>query len=1793
MVKDQSKSRKSSIEENKSNINTSNNDKSKTPKNQEEIEEDNEDDDEDNEEDSLIRLSQQAQRRKLSQQSRDFHEPGVLVDEFSGSENEDLRDNLELDSGLIVEEEHSDDNSHDSDDHDDEEENEYNDEDNDEDNDDIHEHDEDEDEEAINEEELEMIETADFLRHLMHARRRTDVITNSNESNSGNNNGEESQSNDTNNGNESSTRNHEEGGEDDMDEMEDFDPNDPRAEFLRAIGALPGARGEANGGAPGANGAGFVDVMQRLMGGGVMFGGNSGDHGEIEALINNLEQKDDTYIVLESLNELSERLLMMNGLTAERLIPANKLARSLVGIMEDPKLEDELELHLVACRCLYNFLEVNQDFIHDALNNNAIPALCNKLLEIKYIDLTEQALQTLEMISKDTISHNSIISNNGLTACLQYLDFLTVHAQRKCLSIVSNSCTNITMNNYPKVKEAFNSITEVVKTHNDQNVVENAWITISRIITCFKNKPEYLNEIFTGKELFFKELTNVILISCNKSSNTGLELEKVSVSYATCSSLIVSLIILSSVSIEVSKILLSDCDIGLIIVKSLNKFGRSKKEQTSSTNDGSHINIESLMAAPKELILLFITLIGNLLPIHYSASESLYLSSKFEEYDERKKINKDRIELCSNIIPQDYKKFINEIWSLLTLSFQATMDFEIRRSGFVDIYRIINSVDEQDLISLKDSDKVAVILASVVNQYQPMLLKDLQKHFEARNNDKRIKNGGGSSSSRDSEVSEDVDMLTSDIDDDNDTNDTHDNEKHNEGDVNMDDTDESDENDNDVNIDYEGEEYKGVDRFREEHEHDDDEDDEDEDDDEDEEEFYSAIEDGPRDLNKINSTLLILSALKIMNVLFKKAPTFYLQAFEREGLINDVKTIIQQFKPHKKSRKIHSSSNFDSPMRSSFGNKFIDLEFSKDYEYKTSLISTYYKIEQTGLDIVSKYKEIKLSEQNDVSEHMTILQNIKQVLSDPRETKLYTYDQWMEVWDKLKYALNGASNNSQVSSFELISSGLIDSLTNLFTSNDVDFSIETNLSYSTFVDSFFQNGFNDAKSLIQKLLETLTRSESFDIVSIGNNNNSNHSSNQSQTTLMANQIKLKLTAEGDMGDLNLPTIMKNMSLSVHAIATFKSILSYLKQRINFMETMSNIGLNKHENIDEKKNNEFNIEFLINGEVIPLETTIYGAIYRSIQTKPDEVVEPSKIWSSVHNVTFRKVCSEVSRDNLHNNYNFNFNEHELDVYDKTTISILKLLKVLFKMNVFIGSTGRKNIPVKDFTNWKLTVKLNRQLEEPLIVASGTLPGWSIHLTKQFPFIFPLETRIFFLQSTSFGYSRLIHQWQLRINQNYENDHNNRTNNNNHNSNNSNQRPQLGRPTRHKVRITRSMMLQSALKVLGIYGSTPGILEIEYFDEVGSGLGPTLEFYSTVSKEFCRSKLQLWRNNVQPIMSIKDEKKHNDEGYVDNSNGLFPQPMDREQLSSENGKKIIYIFASLGKFIARALLDSRIIDFNFNPIFLKLVQLLNLKSPHSHINQKFIKKFTTISNLKLVDPQLSKSLNHLNKYLIEFKSYMTEEECNSIEIDGATIKDLGLYFELPGYPEYNLINGGSNIPITANNLELYINKVLEATLYSGIIHQTKAFMEGFSKVFPINSLIIFSPNELVQLFGSNEEDWSIDTLSSAIIANHGYTRESKIIKDLISILVEFNDLEKREFLQFLTGSPKLPIGGFKALRPELTVVRKRAEDGLKDDDYLPSVMTCANYLKIPNYSSKEIMKEKILQAVKEGAGAFLLS
>jgi E3 ubiquitin-protein ligase TRIP12 len=47
--------------------------------------------------------------------------------------------------------------------------------------------------------------------------------------------------------------------------------------------------------------------------------------------------------------------------------------------------------------------------------------------------------------------------------------------------------------------------------------------------------------------------------------------------------------------------------------------------------------------------------------------------------------------------------------------------------------------------------------------------------------------------------------------------------------------------------------------------------------------------------------------------------------------------------------------------------------------------------------------------------------------------------------------------------------------------------------------------------------------------------------------------------------------------------------------------------------------------------------------------------------------------------------------------------------------------------------------------------------------------------------------------------------------------------------------------------------------------------------------------------------------------------------------------------------------------------------------------------------------------------------------------------------------------------------------------------------------------------------------------SIKADHGFNMDSKSVKNLLQTMSELSLPERRDFLQFTTGSPKLPIGG----------------------------------------------------------------
>ncbi len=165
---------------------------------------------------------------------------------------------------------------------------------------------------------------------------------------------------------------------------------------------------------------------------------------------------------------------------------------------------------------------------------------------------------------------------------------------------------------------------------------------------------------------------------------------------------------------------------------------------------------------------------------------------------------------------------------------------------------------------------------------------------------------------------------------------------------------------------------------------------------------------------------------------------------------------------------------------------------------------------------------------------------------------------------------------------------------------------------------------------------------------------------------------------------------------------------------------------------------------------------------------------------------------------------------------------------------------------------------------------------------------------------------------------------------------------------------------------------------------------------------------------------------------------------------------------------------------------------------------------------------------------------------------------------------------------------------------------AYLGGWRKIGALRVSDIFSGSTRG---AGRKANTGKPALMDSVKADHGYNMDSKSVKNLLQTMSELDVARRRDFLQFTTGSPKLPIGGmsltfcnywlvplanlvfdtgFKSLNPMFTVVCKPSEAPYTSDDYLPSVMTCVNYLKLPDYTDISIMKKRLFTAIKRRPG-----
>nr|CAD7405781.1 unnamed protein product [Timema poppensis] len=438
----------------------------------------------------------------------------------------------------------------------------------------------------------------------------------------------------------------------------------------------------------------------------------------------------------------------------------------------------------------------------------------------------------------------------------------------------------------------------------------------------------------------------------------------------------------------------------------------------------------------------------------------------------------------------------------------------------------------------------------------------------------------------------------------------------------------------------------------------------------------------------------------------------------------------------------------------------------------------------------------------------------------------------------------------------------------------------------------------------------------------------------------------------------------------------------------------------------------------------------------------------------------------------------------------------------------------------------------------------------------------------------------------------------------------------------------------------------LLQVEFQGEEGTGLGPTLEFYALVAAELQRKDLNMWLcdddqetspNGVNHQDSFLLEVAKPPGYYVRRPAGLFPSPLPQDSLACDRATKYFWF---LGVFLAKVLQDNRLVDLPLSQPFLKLMchgeiqnnvneriglvpisRRINIAEEDvmmsSYISEESEKEleldppkispedtkpwFSGIlssDDLCEVDPVRGHFLQQLND-LSSRKARIAQDNTLSYEDRVRQIQNLGLgqavrledlaitFTYQPssrafGFSVAELAPSGSDMEVTLDNLEEYVDLTTSFCLEQGVARQMESFRAGFSRVFPMDKLRAFSPEEVrVMLCGDQNPQWTREDLLNYTEPKLGYTKDSPGFQRFVNVLVDMSAEERKAFLQFTTGCSSLPPGGLANLYPRLTVVRK-VDAG---EGSYPSVNTCVHYLKLPDYPTEELLRERLLAATRE--------
>ncbi|RDA92960.1 hypothetical protein CP533_5510 [Ophiocordyceps camponoti-saundersi (nom. inval.)] len=276
----------------------------------------------------------------------------------------------------------------------------------------------------------------------------------------------------------------------------------------------------------------------------------------------------------------------------------------------------------------------------------------------------------------------------------------------------------------------------------------------------------------------------------------------------------------------------------------------------------------------------------------------------------------------------------------------------------------------------------------------------------------------------------------------------------------------------------------------------------------------------------------------------------------------------------------------------------------------------------------------------------------------------------------------------------------------------------------------------------------------------------------------------------------------------------------------------------------------------------------------------------------------------------------------------------------------------------------------------------------------------------------------------------------------------------------------------------------------------------------------------------------------------------------KLSGINDEHLMF-FKFIGRVIGKALYEGRLLDCFFSRAVYK----------------RILGKSVSVKDMESFDPDYYKSL-----------CWMLDNEITDIITETFSVEN----DEFGVTTVVDLVPNGREISVSEENKHDYVRLVVEHKLLASVKDQMEHFLKGFHEIIPAKLISIFNEQEL-ELLISGLPDIDIDDWKSNT-EYQNYTPSSQQIQWFWRAVRSFDKEERAKLLQFVTGTSKVPLNGFKELEGMNGVNRFNIHRDYGNKDRLPSSHTCFNQLDLPEYDTYDMLRSQLHKAITQGSEYF---